>query len=105
MPTCPECAASYPGSGGGHCRGGRYGGCCRTFTSDSSFDAHRIGRHGVDRGCLDVSADDKWRCAPRGWTNNPPMPLAALAAKRGATKSPVGYPTTPEDSEASEERA
>ena len=83
-PGCPECGQMYPPKGGGHCRGGAYGGCCRTFTSNSAFADHK---HGTRRTCLDVTAEDGWRETPRGWTNAAPMPLTALAQRRAAVAS------------------
>lgn len=102
MPTCPTCRVHYPANGGGHCRGGEYGGCCRTFTSDSSFAAHRTGPPS-HRTCLDVTTAEKWRETPHGWTHWPQMP----ASRRGPrpesdeTGSRVGQ-GTPEVPDASE---
>lgn len=77
--VCPECGAVYSGNGGGHCRGGPYKGCCRTFTSDAAAAAHLVGPYS-DRRCVDVFNDVRirkdgseyrvpWRETPRGWTN------------------------------------
>lgn len=74
---CPECGESYPGGRqGGHCRGGEYGGCCLTFSSDSAFDHHRTGPFAPDgqRRCADVTVDPAWRLTRRGWTDSDPMP-------------------------------
>lgn len=91
MPTCPTCLDTYPARGGGHC-----GSCHRTFTSDSSAAAHRVGRYQPDeRRCLDVSDTPGWRRTDRGWTNEPQMPRAVLAARRSGTNggTPVSdYP-------------
>lgn len=92
MSRCPECGARYSPNGGGHCRGGAYGGCCRTFSSDAAADAHRKGPYGVPGGryCVDFDADYtekgrriEWRLTDRGWTNSPPMDPAALARRKG----------------------
>lgn len=70
MPYCDLCDSFYAANGGGHCRGGKFGGCCKTFASDSAFDAHRR-----DGKCIDVtsenSAGEGWRLSKRGWTNRP----------------------------------
>lgn len=90
LSKCPECGARYSPNGGGHCRGGKYNGCCRTFTSDAAADAHRKGEYGVDRHCVDFDNDYtatgrkvEWRETPRGWTNSPPMSAEALARRTG----------------------
>lgn len=87
--TCPECGIEYSPNGGGHCRGGAYGGCCRTFTSDSSADAHRIGPHdrrdGIRRCLTDEEMVLPWRLTPRGWTNSKPMDEETIARRKGAT--------------------
>lgn len=83
--TCPECGQTYSGNGGGHCRGGDYGGCCRTFTSDAAAAAHMVGPYSARR-CVDVDNDIRtrkdgttwrvpWRETPRGWTNSEPNPI------------------------------
>lgn len=48
--TCFECGARYSGRAG-HCKGGIHPGCHRTFSSDSSFNAHLVSK--VTAGCLD----------------------------------------------------
>ena len=92
MSTCPECAAVYSPNGGGHCRGGPYGGCCRTFTSDSAADAHMKGPYD-NRCCVDMDDDWTvkgrkvvWRETARGWTNSPPMDADQLARRTGGTR-------------------
>jgi hypothetical protein len=88
-PRCPECGASYSPNGGGHCRGGKYGGCCRTFTSDSSGDKHRVGPYDPpgSRRCLtlDELLADGWRETPHGWTPEPPMSEEQRARMRART--------------------
>lgn len=65
--VCRRCAAVYSAFGGGHCSV-----CCRTFTSDSAFDAHRSGRFADNsRFCLEVESLEKWRLTSRGWTPYP----------------------------------
>lgn len=89
--TCPECGAEYSRNGGGHCRGGVYGGCCRTFVSDAAATAHFKGPHDPPgRYCVDMDADFnsrgrkiEWRLTPRGWTNIPAMTPEQLARKTG----------------------
>lgn len=78
--TCPDCGATYSGSGGGHCRSG----CHRTFTSDAAASKHRVGPYD-DRRCLDVTTTEGWRETPRGWTPYAEMPRAAFASERRAT--------------------
>lgn len=44
---CPDCGEHFPNAATiGHCSG-----CCRTFVGLGAFDAHRVGKHGVDRRC------------------------------------------------------
>lgn len=66
--TCRRCGEKFSPLGGGHCNG-----CCRTFTSDWSFDAHRQGPF-TARYCLDVVSEFGWRETPRGWTNRAEQP-------------------------------
>lgn len=90
--VCPECGETYSPKGGGHCRGGAYGGCCRTFASDGAADAHRRGPYSPDglRHCVDVTMPDfnrngkpvVWRLTARGWTHRKEQP-AELRARRG----------------------
>lgn len=80
-PFCPECHASYAPAGGGHCRGGEYGGCCQTFSSDEMFDLHRVGRPG-NRRCVPLK--EPWRVTRTGWTTNAPMSEAAKGRARGS---------------------
>ena len=40
--ACPECGSTVLGAGG-HCRGGEYGGCCQSFSSNTIGDRHQIG--------------------------------------------------------------
>ena len=51
--------------------------CGRVFVTTSQFDAHRAGKHGVDRHCLPVETIPGWRQNKHGrWTRNPPrLPL------------------------------
>lgn len=54
--VCPECHHEFKPSVG-HCRGGQYGGCCRSFRSARDADSHRIGTFTADgptglRRCL-----------------------------------------------------
>lgn len=42
--TCQICAATFRPTAG-HCTGGVFGGCCRSFASTGGFDRHR--RFGV----------------------------------------------------------
>jgi hypothetical protein len=80
--ACPECGAVYRARSGGHCRGGRYGGCCRTFASDNVGDAHRKGPYSGERYCVDFDNDYNakgrkiaWRRNRYGeWTNAPSLP-------------------------------
>lgn len=90
-PTCPECGQRYDGRqrSGGHCRGGRYGGCCQTFANNASADAHRVGPYEPRnaRRCLTPQEmlDKGWRLTDRGWNKSKPMSdevRTALAAKR-----------------------
>lgn len=94
-PMCPECGQEFAAKGGGHCRGGAYGGCCRTFTSNAAADKHRIGEFSVDRRCVADMDDDwrpgrdgalvrvPWRLTPRGWTPFAEISPVALSRKTG----------------------
>jgi hypothetical protein len=101
MSRCPECGQTYSPKGGGHCRGGAYGGCCRTFTSDAAGDFHKVGPYEPrgSRVCVDVDDDWRvkrdgtrwkvpWRLTKRGWTPFPPredfLPIHAERAASGA---------------------
>lgn len=70
--TCPECGVVFSVKNGGHCRGGVYGGCCRTFSSDFSFTAHRKGPWD-QRYCVPVDSTQEWRHGRLGWTDRPSM--------------------------------
>ena len=72
MPTCHKCEQQFSAHGGGHCSA-----CCRTFTGDRAFDAHRRGPY-TARHCLDVTTLDGWRDTPKGWSNRPERPLATV---------------------------
>ena len=91
---CPECGAVYSWRGGGHCRGGEYGGCCQTFRNDTAADAHRVGPHDPKglRRCLasEEMLDAGWRLTDRGWTNSKEMDPALVARLSGAATPPDG---------------
>jgi hypothetical protein len=82
MSKCPDCGQTYRVKSGGHCRGGAFGGCCRTFASDSAADAHRKGPYSGKRVCVDFDDDYnskgrkvEWRQNQWGeWTNAPSLP-------------------------------
>ena len=76
--TC-RCGARV-GHNAPHC-----GGCHLTFTTDRTFDAHRVGP-ADDRRCLRVGQMllDGWRLIDRGWTNAPEMPDDAITKRRRA---------------------
>lgn len=49
---CDICGQNYRPVAG-HCRGGRWGGCCTSFAAGVDFDAHRTGAYeGGARRCL-----------------------------------------------------
>lgn len=60
--VCTDCGQVYKAIAG-HCRGGRWGGCCRSFYANRDFDAHRSGAFTpAARRCLsDTELGD------RGW--------------------------------------
>lgn len=62
--VCLDCGGRFSGSdrAGGHCRGGKYGGCCKSFRSLGGFDKHRTGPH-EDRRCLTSE-----ELLAKGWT-------------------------------------
>lgn len=64
--NCRQCGAPYGGSDGegGHCT---HPGCHRSFSSNSSFDAHFVG---YERRHIDVTTTEGWRQNRKGyWTN------------------------------------
>lgn len=110
MPTCRYCGDAY-GNGGGHCQGGKWGGCCRSFASQAAFDDHRVGPYDGTRSCLPVHRLEGWRLTHKGWTNAKPMTPEDAARTKAAgvpipdrgheisgTHDPDGSPTTPRDS-------
>lgn len=63
---CPDCDRWFNGSdrSGGHCRGGGFGGCCKSFRSLTGFDKHRTGKYEPnERRCM--TADE---LTAKGWT-------------------------------------
>jgi len=67
VPVCPKCGERFRISSGGHCQV-----CCRTFTSDQAGEAHRTGRHGVDRRCKteqEMLAEQYEDGTPKWWRN------------------------------------
>jgi hypothetical protein len=44
----PACDSWWTGLSRAHCPA-----CCRTFSTDSAADKHRIGKYGEDRRCAD----------------------------------------------------
>lgn len=63
--TCPDCGHTF-NTGVGHCRGGRWGGCCRSFNSHRDGDAHQ--RDGRCRTDADLTAAG-WVEADGWWTS------------------------------------
>lgn len=65
--VCQICGAQFNGGdrSGGHCKGGRYGGCCQSFGSLTAFVKHWVGPFEPpgQRRCL---APDEMR--EKGWT-------------------------------------
>jgi len=45
-----SCGAWWTGLGRAHCAAA---GCHRTFSTDGAADKHRVGKHGIDRRCVD----------------------------------------------------
>ena len=60
---CPECAQPFKATSG-HCRGGAFGGCCRSFASTGGFDRHRTGNGEARRCRTDAEMLDL------GWTRD-----------------------------------
>lgn len=69
---CQVCKRMFNGSdrSGGHCKGGRFGGCCKSFRSLTGFDKHRTGPYENRRCRTDeellakgwtVDANNTWR--------------------------------------------
>lgn len=64
--TCSICGQRFLPTVG-HCSGGRWGGCCRSFRSGRDGDDHRIGDfNDGSRRCM---TDDELR--ERGWVQEP----------------------------------
>lgn len=101
---CHDCGSDYPFHGSNHCHGGKYGGCCQTFTSQAAFDAHRVGpfQPVERRRCLTTleMCDLGWRRTERGWTRTPGTlaPGHSNGVSRANTLTPV--PEDPRDSQA-----
>jgi hypothetical protein len=75
--TCPDCGQKYSGadSSGGHCRGGRYPGCCQSFRSNTTADAHFVRLPGGKVRCStpDEMRARGWNCDEHGvWRAAPP---------------------------------
>jgi hypothetical protein len=67
--VCDICGREYPGGEqGGHCRGGRFGGCCASFASDTLFAQHRMALR-----CLTPAemVEKGWLVDERGWWHGP----------------------------------
>jgi hypothetical protein len=83
--VCPDCGQRYKANAG-HCRGGRFGGCCSSFATGSGFDEHRTGDHADGtRRCLTVEErrEAGWAQRPGGfWAS--PRDEARAAALRAA---------------------
>lgn len=97
---CYECNRDVPT---GHCKGGKWGGCCESFTSYTAFDRHRIGpydsRDGVRR-CLTPAEMIAMggRDTPRGWTFEPPMtPEQRARSRRKENRGAASPEETGED--------
>jgi hypothetical protein len=63
---CSQCGRRYNGSdrSGGHCVGGKFGGCCKSFRSLTGFDKHRTGPFEPDeRRCMTAE-----ELTAKGWS-------------------------------------
>jgi len=92
----PKCGNWWTGQTRAHCPA-----CCRTFSCDSAANKHRVGRHGIDRHCVDPAtvglvAVDKpygvlWQ-NPGGdpWFNGPSIREAATDDRRWWTDKHAG---------------
>lgn len=78
--TCPDCHQTYhPKSG--HCRGGKYGGCCKSFHASADFDLHRTGSADARRcRTTDELTESKWQQIDGRWTS--PQSIAAAESVR-----------------------
>jgi hypothetical protein len=76
-PSHPKCGKSFPGgSSAGHCSA-----CCETFIGLNSFEAHRVGAHGVDRRC--ELSEKHWADERGFWHHGPKMSDEVKAARFG----------------------
>lgn len=75
--TCPDCARRYTATVG-HCRGGRYTGCCRSFRTEQDAERHRV------RGRCQTDAE----LTAKGWIQEGDFWLSpnALKARQRAQK-------------------
>jgi hypothetical protein len=83
--ACPDCGQTYRATAG-HCRGGRFGGCCRSFEESQDFDRHRTGGfHDGSRRCLtDAEMVEKgWTRVEHRWLS-PQGTARRVARERGA---------------------
>lgn len=90
MSACPDCQRQYRAVAG-HCRGGKYGGCCRSFRGTKDFDAHRVGAfHDGSRRCLtDAEMLDKGWIQTDGLWASPYTQADALRVPLIASGSPL----------------
>ena len=70
---CDICGQAFKPSVG-HCRGGKWEGCCRSFVSNKGGDAHRVGKFGDgSRRCMtDEELNEKgWIRDSHGYWSSP----------------------------------
>lgn len=90
---CPDCGQDYQ-KNAGHCRGGKYGGCCSSFDTVSGFDAHRTGDYSPSnpRRCLtrDEMIAAGWHHTERGYWRSPADQRSRERARARYADSSVG---------------
>lgn len=94
--TCPDCHTAYLRNAG-HCRGGRYAGCCKSWRTGSDFDAHRTGDIATGtRRCLttDELLTAGWEYRDGLWTS----PKSLADAERGRRLAPSRVRGSSQDS-------
>jgi hypothetical protein len=92
--TCPDCNQTYRATAG-HCRGGRFGGCCKSWGTQRAHERHRIGNYDDgSRRCMTTEEmveagwaerDGRWYhpTAVKDWERGHRMALPGLRASEG----------------------
>lgn len=97
--TCPDCGQTYLPEAG-HCRGGRWGGCCRSFANNARNhdDPHRTGDHNTTRRCMTDSEllAAGWEQAGHLWVSPAGVRSRTAIAMRGGRLQATTTEGTPD---------